>query len=159
MWRWDSSTRASKLRLKSCWTTHCWDRRPVLNTSKWNTSEVGLPACTHMNTYIDNTTMKEKIVGVVFIFFIVKVNHMQVNYRELGCTVHWNIIKITWVTKSNIQTVIVEIFCQCSAADMLWSTHIILQMLENRPQQIIHIIVILIFQWKEQLWCVIYHSH
>lgn len=56
-WRWGSSTRASKLRLKSCWTTLCWDRRPALNTSKWNTSEVGAPAHTQTQTvkwlYID----------------------------------------------------------------------------------------------------------
>ena len=47
-WPWGSSTRASKLRLKSCWTILCWDRRPAPNTSKSNTSEVGVPL-THTN--------------------------------------------------------------------------------------------------------------
>lgn len=46
-WPWVSSMRASKLRLKSCWTTPCWDKRPAPNTSKWNTSEVSGPALSH----------------------------------------------------------------------------------------------------------------
>lgn len=39
-WPWDSSTKASKLRLKSCSMIHCWARKPARNISKSNISEV-----------------------------------------------------------------------------------------------------------------------